>query len=843
MKPLNVVAESLKSLGVDSRAVAQATGISETNLTAAPSKKCANAPTLGALFAESPDPVTLFERMLKEGTPGFSTDEKLTTSLHGLTAALKLAENAEDPQARLAVIVRAVQLAERAGVSKTRQEAAQAFAAWIAGVYLRGIPGGSTKMEVELRVELARAIEQRDDLSKMLADAEVGHAAELEDAAKRAMLSSDSLHNARMAEIRGIAAILGATEEESLEDAARRAVREREEAERKCSERLPAVPTEAQILEGIQKLLKSHKVAPIPVLPFDAEVTFVPPKTPAIDYLRAESRGDLPVSKFRDIGIAIKYLLGSEPIDGIDRETRRRIEEVRRQLKAMAAAQALCKPDQEPAERIAELDVWLRDAERREKELRAHNDGCHAEIARAQSEITRLSEAMMAEKRAREAAKEFRNKLQNPHTFIGEIRSIVDAAENENVTDAIRRAINSANAGTAEWVKLRAQVGMVLGRGSQEGIVDAARRVMGALNAADQEAKQEKNRADAAAMLIQDISQKLERRPDETLADAAQRVMSEPTSFKKELSAVVADLDKLRSQMNFERQVSEGRREQVMEVQAERDSLRTEVTMLSEELKTQKDEREEDQKELAELAANLDTQRTEVRKLQAVLALCRNERDLVAKELRADKEAFARDATRVRLALESEVKDLKDRLGAATAELAIIAREYDEALELCDRDGMTPTEQIKELRKELEDIRPEAEQMAGWRQSSLNRQVEIQNLQAALAEEKKQRQDFVAALCAELGVQGGERTAMAAVEQLKENHKRLGERMASTKSCDANCEPCEPPTRPADSSCTCFDMAPCAHCTWYSDRGIDEPDGTPDSSKPDAADGGLVMAD
>lgn len=226
MKPLNVVAESLKSLGVDSRAVAQATGISETNLTAAPSKKCANAPTLGALFAESPDPVTLFERMLKEGTPGFATDEKLTTSLHGLTAALKLAENAEDPQARLAVIVRAVQLAERAGVSKTRQEAAQAFAAWIAGVYLRGIPGGSTKMEVELRVELARAIEQRDDLSKMLADAEVGHAAELEDAAKRAMLSSDSLHNARMAEIRGIAAILGATEEESLEDAARRVVQE-----------------------------------------------------------------------------------------------------------------------------------------------------------------------------------------------------------------------------------------------------------------------------------------------------------------------------------------------------------------------------------------------------------------------------------------------------------------------------------------------------------------------------------------------------------------------------------------------------------------------------------------
>lgn len=115
---------------------------------------------------------------------------------------------------------------------------------------------------------------------------------------------------------------------------------------------------------------------------------------------------------------------------------------------------------------------------------------------------------------------------------------------------------------------------------------------------------------------------------------------------------------------------------QIKQLTSEPDSLRTEVTMLRDELKTQKDERDEDQKELAELAANLDTQRTEVRKLQALLALCRNERDLVAKELRADKEAFASDATRVRLALESEVKDLKDRLGAATAELAIITKRY-----------------------------------------------------------------------------------------------------------------------------------------------------------------------
>lgn len=226
-------------------------------------------------------------------------------------------------------------------------------------------------------------------------------------------------------------------------------------------------------------------------------------------------------------------------------------------------------------------------------------------------------------------------------------------------------------------------------------------------------------------------------------------------------------------------------------------------------------------KERDELAANLDTQRTEVRKLQALLALCRNERDLVAKELRADKEAFASDATRVRLALESEVKDLKDRLGAATAELAIITKRYDEALELCDRDGMTPTEQIKEL-------------------------------QSALAEEKKQREGFVASLCAELGVHGRERTVMAALEQLK---SRVGpkaiviphrmEDMASAglvralpllQPCDAapsseashitqvgEAEVKKALTRPVYSSCTCHLDAPCSHCTWYSDRGLDDP--------------------
>lgn len=331
---------------------------------------------------------------------------------------------------------------------------------------------------------------------------------------------------------------------------------------------------------------------------------------------------------------------------------------------------------------------------------------------------------------------------------------------------------------------------------------------------------------------------------------------------------------------------------------SERDSLRTEVTMLREELKTQKAEREEDKKELAELAVELGQQvgerlitaarrfretgthaeverlnklcdfylanmteranqltelsmalgehdgMTDLEAIQAVMA----ERDT----LRADKEAFSRDATRVRLALESEVKDLKDKLGASTAELGIIAKGYDEALELCDRDGMTPAEQIKELRKELEDIRPEAEQMAGWRQSSLNRQVEVQNLQAALAEEKKKREGFVASLCAELGVQGGERTMMVALEQFKSKVGRKAiviphrmEDMASAglvralpllQSCDAapsseashitqagEVEVKKALTRPADSSCTCHLDAPCSHCTWYSDRGLDDP--------------------
>ena len=204
----------------------------------------------------------------------------------------------------------------------------------------------------------------------------------------------------------------------------------------------------------------------------------------------------------------------------------------------------------------------------------------------------------------------------------------------------------------------------------------------------------------------------------------------------------------------------------------------------------------------------------------------------IADELKAERNAereqhtaikqFARDATRVRLALESEVKDLKDRLGAATAELAIIAKGYDEALELCDRDGMTPTEQIKEL-------------------------------QSALAEEKKQREGFVASLCAELGVHGRERTVMAALEQLK---SRVGpkaiviphrmEDMASAglvralpllQPCDAapsseashitqvgEAEVKKALTRPVYSSCTCHLDAPCSHCTWYADRGLSEPE-------------------
>ena len=179
--------------------------------------------------------------------------------------------------------------------------------------------------------------------------------------------------------------------------------------------------------------------------------------------------------------------------------------------------------------------------------------------------------------------------------------------------------------------------------------------------------------------------QELDKRDHEALAFAAKRVVHGAELLRQQLAS---ERTEHKEQQLFLRSlVNAGPDEaldvaigkvmmQIKQLTSERDSLRTEVTMLRDELKTQKDERDEDQKELAELAANLDTQRTEVRKLQALLALCRNERDLVAKELRADKEAFASDATRVRLALESEVKDLKDRLGAATAELAIITKRY-----------------------------------------------------------------------------------------------------------------------------------------------------------------------
>lgn len=486
MKPLNVVAESLKSLGVDSRAVAQATGIAETNLTQVPSKKCANAPTLGALFAESPDPVTLFERMLKEGTPGFSTDEKLATSLHGLTAALKLAENAEDPQARLAVIVRAVQLAERAGVSKTRQEAAQAFAAWIAGVYLRGIPGGSTKMEVELRVELTQAIEQRDEA--------------------------------------------------------------RSQAEM------------ANSTEDLSKQLED-------------------------------------VIKHRDNLVN----------------------------RLMAAAQALCKPDQEPAERIAELDVWLRDAE----------------------PLAVLSPA-----------------------------------------------------GWAEYRRLRVEV---------EALVKKAKE-------------------------------------------------------HKEL----------------------GRRN-------------------------------------ARLCAELGVQGGERTAMAAVEQLKENHKRLGERVASAPNVASPMPHYDGTVPIGSWVKHGEDRDPIKSGQVA----------------------QIIGIDGGMYAVRRANGQVGIW---NFARCVPCDPPSASTSEAKqKKHPEWVrhtkgfnnlkpGTVARVLGVQGDPPDAYMV--------KRIDGPVGSWII--ANCEPCEPPTRPADSSCTCFDVAPCAHCTWYSDRVIDEPDGTPESGKPDeadSADDGLVMAD
>lgn len=117
--------------------------------------------------------------------------------------------------------------------------------------------------------------------------------------------------------------------------------------------------------------------------------------------------------------------------------------------------------------------------------------------------------------------------------------------------------------------------------------------------------------------------------------------------------------------------------------------------------------------------------------------------------------------------IQEALAPLTQKLGAVQAELHILSKAYDEALELCDRDGMTPAEQIKELRKEIEDIRPEAEQMAGWRQSSLDRQIKIDGLLHDLATMKFEREAFVSSLCAELGVDGGERSVMTALEHLK----------------------------------------------------------------------------
>lgn len=171
----------------------------------------------------------------------------------------------------------------------------------------------------------------------------------------------------------------------------------------------------------------------------------------------------------------------------------------------------------------------------------------------------------------------------------------------------------------------------------------------------------------------------------------------------------------------------------------------------------------------------------------------------------------------------SERDALRQKLGAAQAELHILSKPYDEALELCDRDGMTPAEQIKELRTEVERLKGVCEHHA---ERLRQKHAEIEAIAKAIGEHDGQTdEEAVRAIVAE---RDELRSALASPQvylvpivepsgpapSSEASHiTQAGEKVVKKAL-----------TRPADSSCTCHQNPPCSHCTWYADRGMEDPE-------------------
>lgn len=175
----------------------------------------------------------------------------------------------------------------------------------------------------------------------------------------------------------------------------------------------------------------------------------------------------------------------------------------------------------------------------------------------------------------------------------------------------------------------------------------------------------------------------------------------------------------------------------------------------------------------------------------------------------------------------AERADARNQLGRALADKDMCLRHTDsriqEALELCDRDGMTPAEQIKELRTEVERLKGVCEHHA---ERLRQKHAEIEAIAKAIGEHDGQTdEEAVRAIVAE---RDELRSALASPQiYLVPMVKPSGPAPSSEAShiTQAGEQVVKKAlTRPADSSCTCHQNPPCSHCTWYADREMEDPE-------------------
>lgn len=210
-------------------------------------------------------------------------------------------------------------------------------------------------------------------------------------------------------------------------------------------------------------------------------------------------------------------------------------------------------------------------------------------------------------------------------------------------------------------------------------------------------------------------------------------------------------------------------------------------------------------------------------------------------------------------------------------------RLYEAAMELCEG-GMVPSEQIIKLRgsvntlqRQLADTAERAAfgQLVVAPRDQLIENDELRNANTKLRAEVSALQERLRATIQRADFAQIEMTRLKAQTTKRSHPVKDGEYVRRTKAACAhfghvakvlafiepctyevqciegrgiwyfhNCEPCDPPAdhdtpagkeaaeaaskiRPADSACNCHNNPPCSHCTWYADRGLDDPDEAP----------------